>query len=425
MKLTYKIALRLTAVIMPLLALWTTIFYFAIVDEIYDETDDVLEDYSELVITRMLAGEQLPRELDGSNNTYQITPVSEEYARNNAHIQYYNEKVYVKEKKEYEPARVLAIIFTDRDSSWYKLTVSIPSFEKEDLLNTVLTWILCLYFVILISGISITMWVFYKSLSPMYELLGWLDNYSPGHKKAAVPNNTDIKELSRLNIAVEEATERSEQVYALQKQFIGNASHELQTPLAVLGSRMERMLNNPDMTEEQMAELISMLQTQRHIVRLNKDLLLLTKIDNCQFTDNAEVDIVKLLEQQNDIYSEIFEEKNIVCNMHLPHSFVVQMNQSLAEVLVTNLLRNAHTHSNAGAVIDVALKAGLLTVSNTGEEPLDENRIFERFYQGAKKEGSTGLGLSIVKAICNFYKLPVSYGFEDKKHNFFVKFSKN
>ncbi len=422
MRLIYKIAIRLSLVIVPLLALWSGIFYFAMVNEINDEIDDALEDYSENIITRALAGERLPRKKDGSNNSYQIVRISKEYAAANRHIKYYDANVYIEEKREKEPARVLTTIFKDRKEIWYELTVSTPSFEREDLLRTVLYWILFIYLLILVSGVSVTMWVFQKSLSPLYSLLKWLDDYIPGHKVSPVPNNTDITELKRLNVAVEEATNRSEQIYALQKQFIGNASHELQTPLAVLGNRMERMLNSANLTEEQMEEVMSMLQTQRHIVRLNKDLLLLTKIDNCQFTESENVDIVQLVRQHQAVYEEIFEGKGIECNMNLYGTCIVSMNTSLADVLVTNLLRNAYIHSHSGSHIEVELCDSLLSVSNSGDYPLDSNKIFERFYQGVKKEGSTGLGLSIVKAICNLYNLQISYSFEEKKHKFSVKF---
>ncbi len=425
MKLTYRVAIRLSLVIMPLLALWTTIFYFAIVNEINDEIDDALEDYSEIIITRVLAGMPLPQPKEGSNNSYQINEVNNSYAAANRHIKYYDANIFIPDKKETEPARVLTTIFKDKDSRWYELTVSTPSFEREDLLHTVMYWIMFLYFVILVSGVAVTMWVFYRSLTPLYALLEWLRSYTPGNKTVPVPNDTNIKEFEYLNKAVEEASNKFETVYNLQKQFIGNASHELQTPLAVLGNRMERMLNNSSLTEDQMNEIFSMLQTQRHIVRLNKDLLLLTKIDNCQFTDSENVNITDLLKLHQGIYAEIFEEKNITCNIHLLGDCIFAMNKSLADVLITNLLRNAYIHSTEDATIDISLTHDTLSIENSGTEALDETRIFERFYQGSRKEGSTGLGLPMVKAVCNLYNLHLSYTFEREKHKFSVIFPKN
>ena len=173
-----------------------------------------------------------------------------------------------------------------------------------------------------------------------------------------------------------------------------------------------------------MEEIIGMLHTQRQAVRLNKDLLLLTKIDNMQFLDITQVDIVPIINESVGMYSEIFEEKHIVSNIKLPEKFVVAMNSSLASVLVTNLVRNAYIHSDAETIINIELVNGILYVKNSGDAPLDGNAIFERFYQGKRKEGSTGLGLSIVKAVCDTCGLSLRYSFTDGFHLFAVGWSK-
>lgn len=423
MKLIYKIAARLSFVMMLLLALWTTIFYFKIVDEINDETDDSLEDYSELIIMRMLAGKQLPQENSGSNNSYSLVPVTDEYAKINYHIKYYDSDIYIPEKKEYEPARMLKTVFLGNDSLWYELTVATPTFEREDLLHTILWWICCLYIVILVTGVSVTMLVFRKSMWPLYSLLHWLDSYIPGQKKPLISDNTDITEFKRLNNAVWQAICRYEEAYDKQKQFIGNASHELQTPLAILGNKMEWMLNNSNLTEQQMLEVMDMLRTQRNIVKLNKDLLLLTKIDNHQFMgDVSKIKIADIVKEQQVVCGEIYEEKGIFCNVQQLNDLVVKMNISLVNVLIANLLRNAYIHTPNGGKIEIALSGRTLSVANTGVYALDGERIFERFYQGSKKEGSTGLGLSIAKAVCNAYNIGMRYSFANGMHVFTVTF---
>ena len=130
MKLIYRIALRLSLILIPLMALWATLFYFMMVEEINDEADDTLEDYSELIIIRMLAGRELPSLNSGSNNSYSITPIDEAYASSKPHIEYYDAEVYIPEKEETEPARILSTIFLDNDDNYYELKVAIPTFEK-------------------------------------------------------------------------------------------------------------------------------------------------------------------------------------------------------------------------------------------------------------------------------------------------------
>ena len=210
MKLIYRIALRLSLILIPLMALWATLFYFMMVEEINDEADDTLEDYSELIIIRMLAGRELPSLNSGSNNSYSITPIDEAYASSKPHIEYYDAEVYIPEKEETEPARILSTIFLDNDDNYYELKVAIPTFEKDDLVRTILFWIILLYFVLLITIIGSTIWIFHRSMRPLYALLHWLDNYTPGRHNTPVPNDTNISEFHKLNVAAQEAANRSE-----------------------------------------------------------------------------------------------------------------------------------------------------------------------------------------------------------------------
>lgn len=421
MKLIYRISLRLSLVLLPLIALWAVVFYFTMVDEINDEVDDALEDYSELIVIRMLSGELLPRMNEGSNNSYTIAPVDENYAATHPGIDYYDAEVYIPEKEETEPARFLVTIFQDGNGQFYELKVATPTFEKDELLETILWWVVWLYLLLLITVVGTTMWIFHNSMRPLYALLHWLDGYVPGHKTVPVPNNTSITEFRWLNTAAQQAVDRSEELLEQQKQFIGNASHELQTPLAVLGGRMEYMLDHAGLDEQTMGEVIQMQRTLGHIVRLNKTLLLLAKIDNGQFPENTDVDISAMIREQKELYDDIYEERDIRCDMHLTGSFLVRMNESLASVLVSNLIRNAYVHSEAGARIDIRIEGRTLTVSNDGVTPLDGKHIFERFYQGSKREGSTGLGLALVKAVADSYGLCVGYRFGEEQHIFSVE----
>lgn len=424
MNLTARIAWRLSMAMIPLLALWAACFYFAMVAEINDETDDALESYSESILIRFLAGEPLEIERDGSNNSYELQQVDAAYALSRPKLSFRDEEIYIPVKREYEPARVQTTLFQRVDGTWYELRVSTPTFERNDLMETVLGWVVALYLVLLVTGISLTMWVFYRSMSPLYKLLAWLDRYLPGHHSEPVPNDTTITEFRRLNEATQQMADRADELYERQKQFIGNASHELQTPLAVLGNRMEWMLDSMQLNEEQMAEMIRMLHTQRHMVRLNRNLLLLTKIDNGQFPESTTLDLVTILTRETEVLAEMYEAREIRCTLSLPERFEVMMNDSLASILITNLLRNAYLHSKNRTSIEVRIEDATLTISNEGEQPLDGDRIFERFYQGSKREGSTGLGLALARAVADTYELQLTYHYADGRHHFALRFPK-
>lgn len=423
MRLFSRIAIRLAATLIVLMSLWAVLFYFAMADQIHDEVDDALEDYTTLIITRKLAGRELPNAGDGSNNTFTITPVSADYARRHSHYRYHDESVYIPEKREYEPARVITTIFNDAEGQYYELKVSTPSFEKADLFNAVLLWIVALYVLLLLITVGITMLIFYRNMRPLYILLEWLDSYHPGVNPKPINNPTRVTEFKRLNVALQSAIDRSEQMLERQTQFIGNASHELQTPLAIIGNRVEWLLDESKLTDEQAMELYKINKTLSRAVRLNKTLLLLTKIENSQFIETSQVDLVAIVSETVESLSEIYLSRQIKFTTDLPSKFEVQMNESLASTLVTNLIKNVYVHSEQGVEARAAIVGRKLIVENQGREMLDREHIFERFYQGSQRETSMGLGLALVAAICRHYNINIEYSFVNGSHRFEIDFA--
>ena len=423
MKLIQKIALRLSMVLIPVIALWAMIFYFVTVEEINDEVDDLLRSYSEQLIAKKLANQELPVANIIAGMHYSISQVTEEYADSHPRTKYYDSDLYINETDEDEPARFLKTFFYDAEGRYFELIAAIPTFEKEDLIEAILWWIAALYLILLVTVIVITLAVFQESIRPLYEILDWLNAYTPGKTQDKLAADTDIYEFRQLEKAVTEATDRSNEAYEKQKQFIGNASHELQTPLAVLGGRIDWMLDNDSLGEENIGELVKMKREVVHISRLNKTLLLLTKIDNGQFPDVMDVNLSSIVQSQKEMYEEIFSRKNIHCSLEMQDSpVVVRMNETLATILVTNLIKNAFMHSPEGGIVTIALDGNGLAVENSGETPLDRERIFDRFYQGAKKEGSTGLGLALAKTIADKNGMQFSYSFADGRHRFRINF---
>lgn len=419
MKLIYYIILRITLALTLILTVWAVFFYITMIDEVNDEVDDALEDYSETIIIRALAGEELPSETNGSNNQYYMTEVSKEYAENREDIQYKDSMIYIKEKGETEPARILTTIFRDDEGRYHELTVSTPTIEKDDLKNAIQVWVIILYAALLFSIVTISVWVFYRNMRPLYVLLHWLDNYQTGKRNAPLNNSTRITEFRKLNDATTRYAERTEQMFEQQKQFIGNASHEIQTPLAICRNRLEMLMEDESLSEKQLEELIKTHQTLEYITKLNKSLLLLTKIDNGQFTDTQPLTLNLLLKQYLQDYKEVYDYRHIATSIEERGTFDITMNESLAVALLTNLLKNAFVHNIDGGHIRIIITKDGITFRNTGADcPLDEKHIFERFYQGSKKEGSTGLGLAIAESICRLQHLSLRYYYEQEEHCF-------
>lgn len=420
MKLFHLVLWRFSLALIVVLTVWAGFFYMAVVEEVNDEVDDTLEDYSEGLIIRALSGEDMPTASNGSNNQYYLYEVSESYAASHPQITYRDEMVFITEKSETEPARVLITIFRTEDERYMELVVYTPTIEKLDLLRAILGWIIFLYVLLLLIILSINIWVFRKNMKPLYVLLKWLDTSQLGKKNEPLENTTKITEFRKLNAATMAFAERGEKLFEQQKTFIGNASHEMQTPLAICRNRLEMLMEDETLTEHQLNELIKTHQTLENLTRMNRSLLLLCKIENGQFVDTRSVCLNDILAHYLDDYKEVYAYRNITVTVTTDSSFCVEMNDSLVSVLVTNLLKNSFVHNIDGGFIYIKITANTFEISNTGEKPLDRERIFERFYQGQKKEGSTGLGLALVDSICKANHLKIDYTYVENRHIFTI-----
>lgn len=420
MKFFHLVLWRISLALIVVLTVWAGFFYMAVVEEVNDEVDDTLEDYSEGLIIRALSGEDMPTASNGSNNQYYLYEVSESYAASHPQITYRDEMVFITEKSETEPARVLITIFRTEDERYMELVVYTPTIEKLDLLRAILGWIIFLYVLLLLIILSINIWVFRKNMKPLYVLLKWLDSSQLGKKNEPLENTTKITEFRKLNAATMAFAERGEKLVEQQKTFIGNASHEMQTPLAICRNRLEMLMEDETLTEHQLNELIKTHQTLENLTRMNRSLLLLCKIENGQFADTRSVCLNDILAHYLDDYKEVYAYRNITVTVTTDSSFCVEMNDSLVSVLVTNLLKNSFVHNIDGGFIYIKITANTFEISNTGEKPLDRERIFERFYQGQKKGGSTGLGLALVDSICKANHLTIDYTYVENRHIFTI-----
>ena len=424
MKLVYRILLHLSWVLSLLLAAWAALFYFAMIDEINDEVDDALESRAEAIVTRVLSGRELPETSTEGNNGYFLHEVEPEYARGRQHERYSDEEIFIPERDEEEPARVLRKTFHDVDGRWYELTVMTPSIEKEDLAEAILYAIVWLYLSLLLLVLLVTILLLYRTMRPLYALLRWLDGYTVGGQNPPLEIRTSVTEFRRLNDAARRYAARAESTFERQKQFIGNASHEMQTPLAVCRNRLEMLVDDArGLTGEQLGEIAKVQRTLDHLVRLNRSLLLLSKIDNGQFPETEEVDLAALARRTGEDMEEIYAHRRMRLSLHEETQLCVRMNPSLAGSLVGNLVKNAFVHGAEGGEVRVRIAERRFEIENDAAQgPLDAAHIFERFYQGTKKEGATGLGLAIADAVCRLYGLRIAYAFRDGRHVFTVDF---
>lgn len=422
MKLIHHTLSKLSVVMIVILSAWACFFYFSILDEILDETNDTLENYKSLIIRQALTDTTMIYEQKDLMSQYQIREIPEKQA---IHYKehYFDSTRFYETELEFDPVRVLKTAFRGQDKNFYELTLMISTLEQDDMIEAILWWIVILYFTLLLCILIVSEFVFRKSLAPFYKLLNWLNGFSLGEKNPPLNNPTKVTEFRKLNESIFKMTQRNEEMYIQQKQFIENASHELQTPLAICQNKLELLAERPDCTEGQLEEIGEIHQTVGRIVKLNKSLLLLSRIENGQFHEIKEIELNPIIRELISDFMEIYEHKTIHINVEEESSCKVQMNESLATILVTNLIKNAmiHTPPNGDLTIRVKDHEILFTNSSHGNS-LDTTQVFTRFYQSDhKKAESTGLGLAIVQSIMNLYHFNISYFF-DGKHNFDLHF---
>lgn len=413
-----SIILRTTITITIILSVWASLVFFAIINEVNDEIDDSLDLYCDYLISQKKQGKEILETQTNSNNVFFITPVDINTALSNQKSNYRDTMIYLYDKMETEPARALTQYFIDEENRAYKIEIFTSTIEKKDLIETIAWWLFTLALILLLTIIIVYVWIYKKSMKPLYLLLNWQKNYNLGKKNQPLPQMSSIKEFQELYIATNQSTQRVEKAFEEQKNFIGNASHEIQTPLAISINRLENILNQ-DISEELAEEIVKTISTLEHLTRLNKTLLLLTKIENNQFLEKENLSFASIVNNSMEVFKEIYEYKSIKLSIEVESDLNVNINKTLCEVLINNLIKNAFIHNIENGEISIKIYSNKIVFSNTSKSnELDAEKIFQRFFKESSSNSSIGLGLSLVKSICNNNNIKLDYYWQNNLHNF-------
>lgn len=276
-------------------------------------------------------------------------------------------------------------------------------------------------FVMIVGGLLFLNRRLSKSVwKPFRETLDQLKTFSLNNQTKIEFSKTDVSEFDELNQSLTKLIEHNVSVYKTQKEFTENASHELQTPLAILKNKLDILLQNQDLTEKQYQIAEEMNRALSRSSRINKNLLLLAKIDNKQF-DSETFHLDEVLNQSLEILQEHFEQKNISVKTEISDNVKVNGNIGLTEVLINNLILNAIRHTSINGSILIRLSQSEFEVSNSGTGKLNGDLLFKRFSRFSKDNNGSGLGLAIVKEICKSQNWTIDYRFENNNHIFSVK----
>lgn len=294
--------------------------------------------------------------------------------------------------------------------------------ESDDLIESIFYPILLLFVVLLFGFFFINWYISKKLWKPFYQTLEKLNQYkiSENTKKF---NSTSIQEFSELNKTLNTMTEKMNIDYISQKQFIENASHEIQTPLAVIKTKIELLIQSANLNENDMQIIQSVYNASNKLSSLNKALLLLSKIENNQFKDLETIDFKSLIDKTVEHFEDVAELKKIRIEKNITSTLSKKMNIILADILISNLIQNAIRHNVKDGNIKIDLKEKSIYISNTSDYNIENTKeLFNRFHKNEVSAESIGLGLAIVKEICDNYSIAINYSCKNKIHTIELNF---
>jgi signal transduction histidine kinase len=323
------------------------------------------------------------------------------------------------DKSEIERYRCLkTVVYINNKPFLFTIQTNIEESQETIAVIAVTT---IFFFIMIVLGLlflnrrlSATIW------KPFRNTLEQLKNFNLNHQSNIEFEKTDTTEFEELHLSLNKLIEQNISVYKTQKEFTENASHELQTPLAIIKHKLDLLLQNEDITEKQYHIVEDINKALTRSSRINKNLLLLAKIENSQFDNSEKIQLDVLVRQSIELLEEHFQQKNISLKSYILPEIYVNGNSGLTEVLINNLLINGIRHTSEDASIFVELTEKSLKISNSGTNELDKNLLFKRFSRNSADNNGSGLGLAIIKEICKFQNWTIDYTFENNNHLFVI-----
>ncbi len=418
MKLISKTILYYLLISLPLLAIAGFYSYRLIKTEVKDGTDQSLwkeKNNAEALIKTFTAARTVFLSADS------ISKITSCSIDKKGHV-YTDSVIYDPLEEEHINHRILQSYFLFNHQN-YSIRLAKPTYEEEELVEGLLSsFALILGF--LVIAFFFVNWLLSKTLwKPFYKTVNILNDYDIKKHQASKFEPSVIKEFSQLNEALNKMTEKILTDYLQQKEFTENASHEMQTPLAVIKASVNLLMQSPNIQAEEMNHLQAIDNTVKKLSALNKALILLARIENNQFNDSVQISIHETTNKVIAHYEDIIQAKGITLENKIIQDIQAQMNPALAEILISNLLQNAIRHNFQNGKISIEIINNALLISNSGEAlNISSDELFVRFKKNDASKESLGLGLSIVKSITSLYNITISYQYQKPLHTFTLKF---
>jgi signal transduction histidine kinase len=406
--------LNITATILTFV-IGSCTFYFLLHYILIRQVDDGLVEEQQEITSYVREHNALP-EIISNSDQY----ISYEPAKSAGNTSFHNERNRFNKESENLREVQFSILAGGKE---YLVTVGKPLEETESLLQVIIGVTVSMIALILLVGYFINRVVIRRIWKPFYDTINKVKTYHLADQDPLKLEKADIEEFSLLNQSINEMVERIQRDYVSLKNFTSQAAHEMQTPLAIIRTRLDALMQNEAVLENNGRYVADIEKAVQRLSRLHKSLLLLTKVENKQFILNEIVnpDVIVAVKCAEYVEMSGAMQLNIASDLQPTE---IQFHQHLAEIIVSNLLNNAIRYNIPGGTISIILRDKKLTISNTSaSEKLDDTRLFKRFYRDSSFEEGNGLGLSIVKQICDMAGYSIDYDYADRRHDFTINFS--
>ena len=417
MRLQSKINIRFLLVMFLIFSVASLIFYYLMGRVIDQNIREMLESrkvYITLDLQKKLPTADPIISLDHSIFIKKIAK-AEEYQN------YTDTLAYDQAEKELIPFRKLTFTVETGNQS-YQVILLQSLLEMEDLRMVIFSFMAALFLLVMISLFFVNRWLSSKTWIPFFKSLSVLNSWKFTEEKTTDFESTGIAEFDQLNKLLDHMMHKIRSDFLNLKEFTENASHEIQTPLAIIRSKLEVVLQDPSLNDLQYQQIKAAFESTIRLSKLNEALLLLSKIENQQFGEKKETDFGNLIQSRIENLKELFDLKQIEVVFQIDGTVKFNMNPLLSDILVNNLLSNAFRHNYEKGKIIVVVKSREISISNTGKnQAIDRGKLFRRFATHSVSGESNGLGLSIASEICKSNQILLSYRYSDEMHHFILK----
>lgn len=398
--------------------LWAAGLFFALKFVLSRETDERLRDARMALNIQLSEMEKIPSSIIVLDNVIEIQPIP----KYSVFETFSDTLIWNAMEVEHKMSFRKFSYHDEINGKAYRISLNHSILDTEEMLTTIA---LTAFGILALLLFTINIFNRYLSLNiwkPFYRTVGQIEDFNFDQDKPMPSKSSVIDEFSTLQQALHQMTSKALKDYQSLKQFTENASHEIQNPLAIIKSKIELLMQQDDLNEKEQKAILQIQKAASRLSRLNQSLLLLTRIENRQFTKLKNLDLKELIENQIDAMEPMISSRQLTVQAQL-EQVQQKMDPTLAEVLISNLLGNAIKHNHQEGQIDILLTSNQLQISNSGS-PLEvsADKMFDRFNKGTEGAPSLGLGLAIVLEICNIYNFDVQYENKEQIHSVSVSF---